>query len=99
MIEERMNILRSRMIEKYEAQYNITKVDFTFVTGKKYIKMILMDPGPSVHAFICRHTGAVYKPASFKAPAKYARYNLLDDVSFQRCLDRCTWSGDYLYLV
>ena len=31
----------------------------------------------SVHAFIDKKTGEVYKPASFKAPAKHVRYNLL----------------------
>lgn len=98
MIEERLELLRKKLLEKYQDRYKKTTIDFTFVKGKKYIKMVLQDPGASVHAFICRHTGAVYKPASWRAPAKYARYNLLDDVSFQQCLDRCDWAGGYLYL-
>ena len=33
----------------------------------------------SVHAFIDQKTGDVFKPASFKAPAKGVRYNVLQD--------------------
>ena len=53
---------------------------------------------PSIHAFIDRQSGSVYKPASWKAPAKHVRYNLLDDVSYETCLHNADWAGSYLYM-
>ncbi len=35
---------------------------------------------------------------SVHAPAKIARYNLLDEVSYAECIQRADWSGGYLYL-
>ena len=52
----------------------------------------------SVWCFIDTQTGAVYKPASFKAPAKHIRYQLMDDASYQRALQRADWAGGWLYL-
>ncbi len=98
LIEERIETLRQKLLENYKSQYHKTQVDFNLVKGKKYYKLVLMDPGASVHCFISRQTGAVYKAASWRAPAKYARFNLLDDVSFALALERCDWSGSYLYL-
>ena len=49
----------------------------------------------SVHAFIDKKTGEVYKPASFKAPAKHVRYNLLSEISREECYARCDWAGGY----
>ena len=66
--------------------------------GKKYIKVIQEDS--SVHAFIDRKTGDVYKPASWKAPAKHVRFNLFNDNDRSKLHDyRFTdWAGGYLYL-
>jgi len=50
-----------------------------------------------VHLFVDKETADVYKPASFKAPAKGVRYNLLDDTSRQEMYKRADWSGSYLY--
>jgi hypothetical protein len=77
---------------------DIRKIAFDIVPGVKYYKLILKDSGTSVHAFINKQSGAVYKPASWKAPAKHVRYNLLDDVSFESCLKRADWAGGYLYI-
>ena len=48
--------------------------------GRKYHKIVMeYDNGSrTVHAFIDKKTGDVFKPASFKAPAKIARYNVLN---------------------
>ena len=51
----------------------------------------------SVHAFIEKKFGAVYKPASWKAPAKHIRFTLLDDNSREECFARCDWAGGYLW--
>ncbi len=98
LIEERIKTLRQKLLENYRSQYNKTTVDFNLVKGKKYYKLVLMDPGASVHCFISRQTGAVYKPATWQRPAAHARYNLLDDISFAECLRRADWAGNYLYL-
>ena len=75
-----------------------SRIAFDIVPGVKYYKLVLRDSGTSVHAFINKQSGAVYKPASWKAPAKHVRYNLLDDVSFETCLRKANWTGGYLYM-
>lgn len=74
------------------------RIAFDIVPGVKYYKLVLRDSGTSVHAFVSKQSGAVYKPASWKAPAKHVRYNLLDDVSFETCLKKADWAGAYLYM-
>lgn len=74
---------------------------FTFTLGKKYAKIIhttYHGGNRSVHAFVELNTGDVYKAASWQAPAKGIRYNLLDDKSRQEMYQRADWAGSYLYL-
>ena len=68
---------------------------FTIQTGRKYHKI---HDGNGVHAFVDKKTGEVYKPASFKAPAKIVRYNLLMIESREQCYQRADWAGGYLYV-
>ena len=97
--------------KEYERAYHIRKIheidtqgvdhEFYTETGRKYIKIIHRMRGngsQSVHAFIDKNTGDVYKPASWKAPAKIVRYNLVNDNSREECLKRCDWAGGYLYI-
>jgi len=62
-----------------------------------------MSRGRSVHAFIEIATGKIVKSAGWKAPAKYSngelasKYNLLDDDSFQKALEKCDEHGGWLY--
>ena len=75
--------------------------EFYIESGRKYYKLIhrTTDNGSqSVHAFIDKKTGDVYKSASWKAPAKGVRYNLLDNSSREECYARADWAGGYLYL-
>ena len=51
-----------------------------------------------VGEFIDKNTGDVYKPASWKSPAKHVRYNLLDPKSREYCYKVADWVGSYLYL-
>ena len=69
-------------------------------SGRKYHKVFMHigDRRDSIHAFIDKKTGEVYKPASIKAPAKHVRYNLLLIESREECLARADWAGGYLYL-
>ena len=86
--------------QNYQLRYpnSNTSVTFTMKYGKKYIKVI--QDNSSVHAFIDRNTGEVYKPASYKSPAKIVRYDLrlishrakLHDPKYT------DWAGGYLYI-
>lgn len=69
-------------------------------SGRKYHKIFMYINGrrDSIHAFIDKTTGDVFKPASIKAPAKHARFNLLSISSREDCLARASWAGGYLYL-
>ena len=73
---------------------------FYIESGSKYYKLIMETNGNSrsVHAFVDKNSGAVYKSASWKAPAKGIRFNLLDDDSREECFARCDWAGGYLYM-
>ena len=63
---------------------NLTK--FVIKTGRKYYKIMqhefdtFQDRNEyregSVHAFVDKNTGEVFKPASYNAPAKHVRYDL-----------------------
>lgn len=66
----------------------------------KYIRVVCNYRGVSrsVHAFVDPNTGDVYKPAGWKAPAKIARYNLLNDDSYAGMIAHCDPTGGYLYL-
>ena len=68
-------------------------------SGRKYHKVFMHigDRRDSIHAFIDKKTGSVYKPASIKAPAKGERYNVLIINSREQMLERCDWAGGYLY--
>jgi len=81
---------------------------FTITTGKKYYKIISNDwderrkewNSGGVHAFVNKHTGEIYKAASWSAPAKHVRYDLRVIRDREYVLDprNCGWSGGYLYM-
>ena len=83
---------------------------FRMEYGRKYIKIIQQDYDTfryrneyrdgSVHAFVDKNTGEVYKPASWKSPAKIVRYDmrLIKDREYILNPINCTWAGGYLYL-
>ena len=79
-------------------------MQFRIESGRKYFKVIQQENrggqlrDGSVHAFIDKKNGDVFKPASSKSPAKHVRYNLLDENSRNLCLNRANWAGGYLYL-
>ena len=86
---------------------NLTR--FVVKTGRKYYKVMQQEFDTfrdrneyregSVHAFVDKNTGEVYKPASYNSPhTKHVRYNLLDADSRAECLLRADWAGGYLYL-
>lgn len=74
-------------------------IDYVIETGKKYHKIIFIDGGGSrsVHAFVDKQTGEVYKSATWKAPAKGVRYDLRLIEDRENVLKNCDWAGGYLY--
>ena len=94
-------ILCEALVQHFQSSHpNSDPYKFYIESGRKYHKLIMETNGNSrsVHAFVDKNSGAVYKPASFKAPAKGIRYNLLDDNSREECYARCDWAGGYLYM-
>lgn len=74
-------------------------IDYQIHTGRKYHKIVFVDGGGqrSVHCFVDKHTGEVYKSASWNAPAKGVRYNLLLIKDREWLYEHADWSGGYLY--
>ena len=87
---------------------------FVFKTGKKFHKVYFLEyqdaneyygtkagyKSGSVHCFVDKNTGEVYKPASWKAPAKIVRYDLrlIQDREFLFNPNNISWSGGHLYM-
>ena len=86
---------------------------FVVKTGKRYYKIVQQEfetwekskyygqyRDGSVHAFVDKQTGQVYKPASWQAPAKHVRYDLriIREREFLFNSNNTGWAGGYLYL-
>ena len=81
---------------------------FTITKGKKYHKITSNDwddrtedwRSGGVHAFVDKKTGEVYKPASWKSPAKHVRYDMriINQREYVLNPQNCGWSGGYLYM-
>jgi len=81
---------------------------FRYYEGKKYLKVVREEfderndrwRDSTVHAFVDKKTGEVYKPASWKAPAKHVRYDLSNELDRHNLHDPnyVGWAGGYLYL-
>ena len=90
--------LVTRLQEDYDSnKYSSDRYKFEIHTGRKYHK-IHNGPAGGIHAFVDKNTGEVYKPASYKAPAKGVRYDLRSIKSRHACYSNADWSGGYLYL-
>ena len=77
---------------------NIGAYQFTVDTGRKYHKVMMNANGSrSVHCFVDKKTGEVYKAASHKAPAKGVCFNMLIIKEREMMMDCADWAGGYLY--
>ena len=96
-------------LEKIEnGTANLYKWDYK--VGKKFIKVFNLQydtfrgrneyKAGSVTAFIDKNTGEVYKPASWKAPAKHVRFDLriIREREFLLNPKNCDWAGGHLYM-
>jgi len=107
-VREHCLTLCDRLLENFKSRnygkvgrHNAPEYKFYIAEGgRKYHKLIMeTDSGSrSVHAFVDKKSGEVYKAASWKAPAKIVRYNLLEIASREECFSRADWAGGYLYL-
>ena len=90
--------LVTRLQEDYDRQYKNSSqpCKFSITTGRKYHK--ILDRKGSVHAFVNKQTGEVFKPASWNAPAQHVRYDLRVINDRNRCFENADWAGSYLYL-
>ena len=83
---------------------------FVIKNGRKYYKIMQHDfdtfqdrneyREASVHAFVDKKTGQVYKPASYNAPAKHVRFDMRIINQREICHNPMltTWAGGWLYL-
>ena len=78
--------------------YDAPAYKFYIEEGRKYHKIIMDAHGSrSVHAFVDKKTGEVYKSASWKSPAKGVRYDLRLISDREWLLENADWAGGYLY--
>ena len=82
-----------------DLEAGICPIDYVIESGRKYHKIVFIDGGghKSVHAFVDKQTGEVYKSASYKAPAKGVRFDLRLIKDREWLFDKADWSGSYLY--
>ena len=86
---------------------------FVVKTGKRYYKIVQQEfetwekskyygqyRDGSVHAFVDKETGEVYKPAGWAKPAKHVRFDMRDVKQLRFLLNpkNVDWAGGYLYL-
>jgi hypothetical protein len=99
----RSHQLRTSDVEYHDAQIaklkqGICNYDFYPETGRKYHKIIMNANGSrSVHAFVDKKTGQMYKSASWKSPAKGVRFDLRIIEQREWLLQHADWAGSYLY--
>ena len=86
---------------------------FKVYSGKRYYKIVQQEfetwekskyygqyRDGSVHCFVDKETGDVYKAASWAAPAKHVRFTFqnVDHLKFLLNPDNVDWAGGYLYI-
>ena len=97
-VADRVIILGRALQKNYDRRGYSSDTVFDVVEGRKYWKIMMINNQESVHAFIDKKTGDVFKPASWRGPAKHVRYNLIDEVSYATCIANADWAGGYLYM-
>ena len=94
-----------RNIKTRDARYLYT---WKAITGRKFFKIVYQTfdedenrfRNGSVHSFIDKKTGEVYKAASWQNPAKHVRYDMriIKDREFLHNPDNIDWAGGHLYM-
>ena len=86
---------------------------FKVYSGKRYYKIVQQEfetwekskyygqyRDSSVHCFVDKETGDVYKAASWRSPAKHIRFSFQNeaDIKFLLNPDNVDWASGYLYI-
>jgi len=107
-LKESAEYYGERLLEILNDKANLRRYRYT--EGKKYFKVVAEEfdtfrdrnewRDTTVHAFVDKITGEVYKPAGWSKPAKHVRYNLSNDFDRHQLHDPnfVDWAGGYLYL-
>ena len=93
-------MLCNALEDNFKSRYpNSDPYKFVIECGRKYHKIVMETESQSrsVHAFIDKKTGEVYKPASFRGPAKHVRFNLCIISDREWLYEHADWAGSYLY--
>ena len=109
---ENSKYYQERIEEIENGTANLYKFDYQ--VGKKYIKVFNLQYSEandyynrpagyrqgSVTAFINKNTGEVYKPASWKSPAKHVRFDMriIRHREFLHNPKNVDWAGGHLYM-
>ena len=109
---ENTKYYQDRVDEINNGTANLYKFDYS--VGKKFIKVFNLQyqesndyynrkagyRAGSVTAFIDKNTGQVYKPASWKAPAKHVRFDMriIKEREFLHNPKNVDWAGGHLYM-
>ena len=77
--------------------YKIVQQQFETWEGSKYYGQYR---DASVHAFVDKKTGQIYKPAGWAKPAKHVRFDMriISERNFVHNPNNTGWAGGYLYL-
>ena len=101
-IEDRVYEWTQKLVECLQADYDKQSLHsdtkFEIRRGRKFLKVVMINNQESVHAFIDKKTGEVYKPASWNKAAQHVRYDLRIIRSRMDCYARADWAGGYLYM-
>ena len=94
-------MLCNALEDNFKSRYpNSDPYKFVIECGRKYHKIVMETESKSrsVHAFVDKKTGEVYKAASFKGPAKNGvRYDLRLIEDREWLYENADWAGSYLY--
>jgi len=96
----------NQLVKIMQGKANLDR--FRYSEGKKYLKVTREEydektgywRDTTVHAFVDKETGEVFKPASWAAPAKHVRYDLriIKHREFLFNSNNTGWAGGYLYI-
>ena len=103
-LQERVFTWTQDLCKSLEANFDMKYPDssdpvrFEVESGRKYLKVNQINGG--VHAFVNKKTGEVFKPASWRGPAKYVRFDMrvINDRAKLHDPNFTGWAGGYLYL-
>lgn len=76
-----------------EIDGSVDKFGVEFEYGSKYVKIVTISGGGSrsVHCFVEKENGNIWRAASWKAPARnFVRGNVFDQASY---INRIQWTG------